>query len=477
MTDTNDVDQNVRVSFQLSREAAIRLRELALTKRDLLCKLGVLAVKLGNESQICVTSGRPEFEKRTHRTNLEVSREYGREKYNRYGDAKKISKLNSTAGKRDFTISAKEMVSVCPALAKATADSVIISEDALPSVSLLNKESFMRGEGSSSLYERFDARRSDDSTREYYGSVNEDPLSVKSILKAKNGLKANTIDKNKQAREMPSINTTNSSELYTKTTLKANNVTLGNMVGKTNSTISNEEFSKADEVRDNILMENMDTSRKNITRGQVTCHDMTTGILKEDCGETDIFDNEEDIVKRDDEILCKGKNDLSIDSSSINEEDNLSNMTDSFDCSTNNEFGSLPCHGISFAQHLINLSKQYRLENEKCGDKFFEASKIVKNDHVLRSFTTGNDKQEDFMGLPGQNSLLFGDNFSASTVKSAEELSKEHSEASPTNLDTMSEASADSYHSLFEDAHLGSVHELRYFRIFRNFLYSHAICF
>ena len=127
----------------------------------------------------------------------------------------------------------------------------------------------------------------------------------------------------------------------------------------------------------------------------------------------------------------------------------------------NNDSNKFDGHsGVSFAQHLINLSKQYRSENPKSptsisNDKFYlnDSSRIVVNDHVLRCF---NDKAEDFMGLNVNNSLF--DSYGTS-VKSAEELSKEQSEISPTNLDSMSVSSAD---SLFEEARLGSVDELRY---------------
>ncbi len=473
----SDRERNVRVSFKLSREAAIKLREIALTKSELLCNLGVLAVQLGNESQICISSALSfEHGARTGKNST------GKAQNRHAGKVKEP--LKDASKNRKFENSVKGLLNVDrgvrpvdQALARATADSVMIS-DTLPSMSTLNKAAFMNKTSSqendrttheihaSSIQESCNtARNSCASFVENNTTENQPrmkPISYNGVIKfnAKDAV-SQDIEPHRNA-------------LFEKQTSKKDtkNALYAKPAGKNSSNEIQDDLTcirrvNVDSVSGNTLkhakdmtacQESTPTPRTcPRTQDQETIRKAKTPIQDLPKLSTNCIDSD---GQKDD------KTDIKMDSASLSEHDNMS--TDSFDCSVNNDIPTFPGHGISFAQHLINLSKQYRLENEKsptglANEKFFEASRFVRNDHVLRSFTTGNEKHEDFMGFSGQNALLFDGNYSTTAVKSAEELSKEQSEASPTNLDSMSETSAD---SLFEEARLGSVDELRYINIY-----------
>ena len=320
-------DRNVRVSFKLSHEAAIKLREIALTNGELLRGLGVLAVQLGNESQICISSP----------LNFNLASSVARE---------------------------------------------------LPRVEKVAVEEGFDSELTDSLSEIFDVDRG-------VRDVDEDVAyaTAASVKVSQDEPKPTSdIDANKVA-------------LTEKSTQK------NSKMNAARCALYHEiHFKKSEEARQ----------------------------MKEDSADVLIIKNPKE--------MTPGK-----------ESPNINNEGNKFDGSTTN---------VSFAQHLINLSKQYRSENPRSptsisNDKYYasDTSRIVGRDHVLRCFS---DKAEDFMGLSVNNSLLF-DSYGTSSVKSAEQLSKEQSEMSPTNLDSMSVSSAD---SLFEEARLGSVDELRYFKLY-----------
>ena len=472
----SDLERNVRVSFKLSREAAIKLREIALTKSELLCKLGVLAVQLGNESQICISSAL-NFENGVRMGNRE---ETGRTKVRRANkekgslkDASKIPKLDNSV-KRLSNVD-RGVRPVDQALARAIADSVLIS-DTLPSMSSLNKASFMSKTSS----------QENRTTHEAQASSNQDSYNTARNLRASIG--ENNTTKNQPAMKPISYNSVikfNAKDtvsqnaepyrnsLYSKQSSKNDNNGLHAKPAVKN--LRDVVTCSSNEIQDDLTIRSVDSVSGNTSK---YAKDMT--VCQELNPKTSLKTQGQDTIRKakvfpqdlpnvlTNNIDSDGKKcdrtDIKMDSAILNEQDNMPILTESFDCSVNNDIPTFPGHGISFAQHLINLSKQYRLENDKsptalANEKFFEASRIVRNDHVLRSFTTANDKQEDFMDFSVQNALLFDGNYNTTTVKSAEELSKEQSEASPTNLDSMSEASAD---SLFEEARLGSVDELRY---------------
>lgn len=337
--------KNVRVSFKLSQEAAIQLREIALTRSELLCNLGVLAVQLGNESQICISSplsfnfaasGGAALKQKASEEGFDVS-----ELTDSAGDLSENEKVCEDEAVSTIDGGIRE---VDQALALATAASVKLSTDD-PSSELLNKASLSEAERTNHDMEGISAR-----THAIH------------LKKPKEG---SIVVKEERADDMGSVIEINSQE------------------------------------------------------------------------------------------LTHGDDDSS--SSNVNNESNK------FDGPS----------GLSFAQHLINLSKQYRSDNEKSptsitNDKYFvnDASQIVGSDHVLRCFS---EKPDDFLALSVNNPLLF-DSYEASAVKSAEELSKEQSEMSPTVLDSTSVSSAD---SLFEEARLGSVDELRYFIFFIPLLFEY----
>ena len=464
-------ERNVRVSFKLSREAAIKLREIALTKSELLCNLGVLAVQLGNESQICISSALSlgnsarTGKKRTERPQ---NRHVNRAKES-FKDANKIPKLDNSF-KRLLNVD-RGVRPVDQALARATADSVMIS-DTLPSMSTLNKDAFINKTSSqeknrtkhkvytNSTKESSDTARNSSASFVENNTTENHPISHNGVIKFT--VKDGTSQDGEAHRKA----------LFEKQPSKKDtkNASNANEDGKNSSNEIQDDLNirsvNVDSVSDNTskYAKNMTACQESSlmpktnqkAQDEETARKAKTSVQEQPKPSTNHIDS--DGQKYD-------KTDIKMDSGSLSEHDNVSNMTDSFDCSVNNDLPTFPGHGISFAQHLINLSKQYRLENDKspnglANERFFEPSRFVRNDHVLRSFTTGNEKQEDFMGFSGQNALLFDGNYSA--VKSAEELSKEQSEASPTNLDSMSETSAD---SLFEEARLGSVDELRYLNI------------
>lgn len=333
-------DRNVRVSFKLSHEAAIKLREIALTNGELLRGLGVLAVQLGNESQICISSP----------LNFNLASSVARE----------LPRVEKVAVEEGF-------------------DSELT--DSLSEIS----------EGGGKISEEeaeFDVDRG-------VRDVDEDVAyaTAASVKVSQDEPKPTSdIDANKAA-------------LTEKSTQK------NSKMNAARCALYHEiHFKKSEEARQ----------------------------MKEDSADVLIIKNPKE--------MTPGK-----------ESPNINNEGNKFDGSTTN---------VSFAQHLINLSKQYRSENPRSptsisNDKYYasDTSRIVGRDHVLRCFS---DKAEDFMGLSVNNSLLF-DSYGTSSVKSAEQLSKEQSEMSPTNLDSMSVSSAD---SLFEEARLGSVDELRYFKLY-----------
>ena len=473
----NDFDQNVRVSFKLSREAAMKLREFALTKTELLCNLGVFAVQLGNESQICISSplnidkdalnGAPHCAK----TNA------GRQQKSQNGQAKKSSELRDA--RRSVPKLNKALLNVDRgvrpvdlALARATADSVMIS-DGLASMNAGNKAAFMNKTSTqkkktsspkTDLISRQEGQHSKNTVRDSSASLVENsspsnqaamkPISHHGVIKfnTKNDeepCRSSTYgrehtDDSRRSKNVRDDGVCRQNEIQDGLSRNAELV-------PSNATKYGKELTTASEEIRKIPTQNHEGSgRKVQTKSQVLSKDSNSSI---DLGSNSNKDDKSEI-------------NMDVHTATLNEHDSISNMTDSFDCSVNTDIiSTFPAQGISFAQHLINLSKQYRLENEKSpvmgSEKFFatQASRIVRNDHVLRCFTTGCEKQEDFMGFTGQNALLFDGSYKATAVKSAEELSKEQSEASPTNLDSMSETSAD---SLFEDARLGSVDELRY---------------
>ena len=465
----SDLERNVRVSFKLSREAAIKLREIALTKRELLCNLGVLAVQLGNESQICISSALSfENDARTENNSSGTAqnRQAAKEKQC-LKDASKIPKVDNSV-KKLLNVD-RAVRPVDQDLARVTADSVMIS-DSLPPMDTLNKASFMKKissqeDGRSAHEVRTSQSKSSCSTvRNLCTPVvdcnaGDDEIAVKHI--PYNGvIKFNP----KDAQEAEAYR----SALYEKQPSKKSTreaKTLGKN-SKDDSYIGNEiqddlaiRSVNIHSVSDNTtnypkdMTVSQESNRKTSPKvqGQETANKPKTSIQ-------DVSNIDADSEKCD-------KNDMKMDSATLSEPDAI-NMTESFDCvnGNSNDIPTFPGHGISFAQHLINLSKQYRSEHERsptglANERFFEPSTIVRNDHVLRCFTAANDKQEDFMGFSGQSALLFDGSYGSTAVKSAEELSKEQSEASPTNMDSMSEASAD---SLFEEARLGSVDELRY---------------
>ena len=467
----SDHEKNVRVSFKLSREAAIKLREIALTKSELLCKLGVLAVQLGNESQICISSAL-NFENGVRTKISETGRTQNRCANKENGslkDASNIPKLDNSV--KTLLNVDRGVRPVDQALARATADSVLIS-DSLPSVSSLNKAPFMNK--TSSQEDRATHKVQTNSNQDSYNTARDLRASIGENSAAKNQpamkpisynsvIKFNTKDtvshniephRNSFHAKQSSKKKNTNNVLHVKPAVK----NLGEVVICTNN-----------EIQDAITICSVDSVSGNTSK---YAKDMT--VCQEPKSKSDLKTHGQETIRKAKvfpQDLCSDsdgqkfdRTDIKMDSVILTEHDNMSNLTESFDCSVNNDIPTFPGHGISFAQHLINLSKQYRLENDKsptavANEKFFEASRIVRNDHVLRSFTTGNDKQEDFMDFSGQNALLFDGSYNTTTVKSAEELSKEQSEASPTNLDSMSEASAD---SLFEEARLGSVDELRY---------------
>ena len=332
-------DRNVRVSFKLSHEAAIKLREIALTNGELLRGLGVLAVQLGNESQICISSP----------LNFNLASSVARESPKVEKPAEEgfdseltdsLSDISEGGGKiseeeAEFHVD-RGVRDVDEEVAYATAASVKVSQD--------------------------------------------EPKPTSDIDANKASLTEKSAQKNSK------------------------------MNAARNALYHEIHFKKSEEARQ----------------------------MKEDSADVLIIKNPKE--------MTAGK-----------ESPNINNEGNKFDGSTTN---------VSFSQHLINLSKQYRSENPRSptsisNDKYYasHSSRIVGRDHVLRCF---NDKAEDFMGLSVNNSLLF-DSYGTSSVKSAEQLSKEQSEMSPTNLDSMSVSSAD---SLFEEARLGSVDELRYFKLY-----------
>ena len=459
---------NVRVSFKLSQEAAIKLREVALTKSELLCNLGVLAVQLGNESQICVSSAfslRNSARTGSNSAGKAQNGHVNKEKES-FKDASKIPKLdNSVKGLLHVDRGVRP---VDQALARATADSVMIS-DTLPSMSTLNKAAFINKTSSQeksrtkpevcvgAIKESCNTVRNSNTSFVENNTTENQSISYDGVIKfsVKDGISQDVQPQRKALFEKQLSKKGIKNAIYVKENGKNSsdetqddlNVGSVNVDNVSHNTLKHAKNMTACQESSQMPR----TSQK--TQDDETVRKPKTSVEELPKSSTNCIDT--DGQKHD-------KTDIKMDSSSLSEHDNVSNMTDSFDCSVNNDLPTFPGHGISFAQHLINLSKQYRSENEKSpngftNEKFFEPSKFVRNDHVLRSFTTGNEKQEDFMGFSGQNALLFDGNYSTTAVKSAEELSKEQSEASPTNLDSMSETSAD---SLFEEARLGSVDEL-----------------
>ena len=477
----SDRERNVRVSFKLSREAAIKLREIALTKSELLCNLGVLAVQLGNESQICISSALS-FENgartaaNSNNTGKAQNRRVDKEKES-LKVASKITKLDNNATKRLPHVD-RGVRPVDQALARATADSVIIS-DILPSMSTLNKAAFMNKTSSQENSRTAHEIHANSIQESYNTTRNLCPSFVESNT-TENQVAMKSISYNGVIKFNAKDAISHDVESYRNALFETqpSKKDIKNAIKPAGKNSKDDTACVGNEIQDDLTKRsvNIDSVSANTlkyAKDKTVCQD-SNPLLKTN------QDHQQTIIRKaktsaqdlpkvstnniDPDRQNYDKTDIKMDSTLLNEHDSMSNMTDSFDCSVNSDIPTFPGHGISFAQHLINLSKQYRLENEKsptglANEKFFEASRFVRNDHVLRCFTTGNEKQEDFMGFSGQNALLFDGSYSTTVVKSAEELSKEQSEASPTNLDSMSETSAD---SLFEDARLGSVDELRY---------------
>ncbi|XP_028414599.1 uncharacterized protein LOC114537695 [Dendronephthya gigantea] len=473
----NDFDQNVRVSFKLSREAAMKLREFALTKTELLCNLGVFAVQLGNESQICISSPL-NFDKDVLTGASHCAKtSAGRQQKSQNGQAKKPGELRDS--RRSLPKIDKALLNVDRgvrpvdlALARATADSVMIS-DGLSSMNSLNKAAFMNR--TSTQKNRTTSPKTDLISRRE-GHHNKNSLRDSSASAVGNSSPTNQVAmKPISYHGVIKFNSKNDEELCRSSPYGKED----SDDARRSKNVRGDSVCRQDEIQDGLS--------RNIERvaSDATKYGKELKTASEDVRKILTQSNEVSVPKSQvkSQDLSKASSPIDPDSNknkdekraikmdaqtaTLNEHDGVSHMTDSFECSVNTDINSglstFPAQGISFAQHLINLSKQYRLENEKSpimgSEKFFatQASRIVRNDHVLRCFTTGCEKQEDFMGFTGQNALLFDGSYKATAVKSAEELSKEQSEASPTNLDSMSETSAD---SLFEDARLGSVDEL-----------------
>lgn len=468
----SDCERNVRVSFKLSREAAIKLREIALAKSDLLCDLGVLAVQLGKESQICISSALT-FENVNHSVSR-AKKTRGKGSLVRSSVPKrKVTILERSVDKRRFSNVDRGVQRVDEALARAAVASVAVSDarPTLPSMGALNKATFM---SKTSTHDAED--------RSHEPRANSDHV-TNAVNKPRNSC-ASFVENNTAERCVPmkSISSDGTIKFNAK---DAENVNRGAVLGAVHANHpskkkpfivkqdcknpKDDNVSVGKELPDDLgVSSSSDDNLKHAT-DMAACQESSRGksspqdnqVIQATVGDSKVSHNEKNIDVKYDKGDVAISSAASLENNGDDADTNMSSMSESFDC---NDMPTFPRHGISFAQHLINLSKQYRLDNEKspnglANERFFEPSRFVRNDHVLRSFTTGNEKQEDFMGLSGQNALLFDGNYSATAVKTAEELSKEQSEASPTNLDSLSEASAD---SLFEEARLGSVDELRY---------------